>query len=176
MAEPISLTGRARILTKNREIILFQEAATAPPEVEDGFGKAFEMADGATESVLGFFRFPQNARQGLLASVDQWTLEFLSYVRATGVAGNVRMQLELKGIQPTNGIDETTTDTRSLTVAYANVLDTTQRFTFNFASDLWLAADRIMFKLSRLGADGADTWTGTLAVVRAAALKFRALE
>lgn len=137
------------------------DPATNPSRVSNTQVWGYELPDGSTKGVVTTFDLPKNT--GLVVSPVVRIPYFVSVLGAA--SANVRMRLTARYIADGELTSKAADETLLQTVAVTNTLNRMDEMSFTLNAALLAQSDKVNLHLERLGADGADTFTGAIAIV-----------
>jgi hypothetical protein len=140
---------------------------TGPSEVWIEKAQGYELPDGSTKGVVAVHAPPRGIDTGAGVTV---TFRALLAVSSTGAGNaNVRMQLQATFVDLGELITRAVDETLLATVAITDTLYELHEVTFAVDATNIHNPGEMEFVLNRLGSDGADTYTGSIAVLSTSA-------
>jgi hypothetical protein len=123
---------------------------------------AFELSDGSTKGVIGHIEMPED----MSLAVNPEVHVPLMVSSAGGGNGNIRIQTRTKYLAVGELVNAAVSETILQTEAIINTLYRIHHFDVVLNRTLMAAGDHIEVRVERIGADGADTFTGAVGVFK----------
>jgi hypothetical protein len=137
------------------------DAGTGTITDESGDLLIFEFPNSQTRSVVGNLILPKE----MVMTTDPVLTVQYTVVAPVGVTGNARLEMHVKYI----AVGELTTKADDQTFIFdqpvTGTLNLLQVFNRTLNSSLMAESDKLSIRLTRIGTDANDTFTGTLAII-----------